>query len=273
MPLLPELGARTLIMGVHNATPDSYSDGGAFPDSSAAVRHALDMERDGADIIDIGGESTRPGSNPVDAEAEQGRVLPLIRALAPLLQRPISIDTYRAATARAAIAAGARIVNDVWGLQRDPDMAAVVAAHDVPVVIMHNRAAADPSIDIVEDMLRFFERSLGIAAKAGIADARILLDPGIGFGKNADQSFEAICAVPRIKALGFPVLVGASRKSLLVRFYAEGVPPRERLFATIGVHMAAVTLGADAIRVHDVRAHVEACRAIEAVMRAQRKAP
>jgi dihydropteroate synthase len=265
--LLPELGQRTLIMGVHNATPDSFSDGGVFTESSAAVRHGLDMEREGADIIDVGGESTRPGSSPVDADEEQRRVLPLIRALAPLLSRPISIDTYRSTTARAAIAAGARIVNDVWGLQRDPEIAAVVAERVVPVVIMHNRESADPAIDIVEDMLRFFERSLAIAAKAGIADSRIVLDPGVGFGKTADQSFAAIRAVPRLKRLGYPVLVGASRKSLLARFYAEGVPPRERLFATLGAHATAVALGADIIRVHDVRAHVEACRAVDALTR------
>ena len=265
--LLPDLGQRTLVMGVHNATPDSFSDGGVYAGSSAAVQHALDMDREGADIIDVGGESTRPGSSPVDAEEERRRVLPLIRTLAPLLARPISIDTYKASTARAALEAGARIVNDVWGLQRDPGMADVVAANEAYVVVMHNRTAADPAIDIVDDIRRFFERSLVIARKAGISEKRILLDPGIGFGKTADQSLEAIRGLPAIKALGFPVLIGVSRKSVLARFYDPGVPPRDRLFATIGAHTVAITLGADVIRVHDVKPHIEACRAADALVR------
>jgi dihydropteroate synthase len=266
---LKGLGARTYVMGVLNVTPDSFSDGGLFADHAAALQHALDMEREGADIIDIGGESTRPGYVPVGTEEEQRRVLPVIRDLAPMLSVPISIDTYRAETARAALQAGARIVNDIWGLQRDPDMAAVVADHGVVAVLMHNRQEADASLDIVLDMLRFFDQSLALARRAGIPDSHVILDPGIGFGKTADQNLEALRRLPELKTLGFPILVGASRKSVLSRFYDPGVPPRDRLFGTLGAHLAAVSRGADIIRAHDVRAHVEACRVADILLRGQ----
>ena len=265
--ILNDLGTRTLIMGVLNVTPDSFSDGGLFRDHAAAVKHACEMEQAGADIIDIGGESTRPGHTPVGAEEEQQRVLPVIRDLAPVLTVPISIDTYRASTARAALAAGARIVNDIWGLQRDGDMAAVVAEHNAHAIIMHNRAEVEVSLDIMADMLRFFDRSLALAHQAGIPDARLILDPGIGFGKTADQNLEALRRLPELKALGFSVLVGASRKSVLSRFYDPQVPPRDRLFGTLGAHVAAVSRGADIVRVHDVTAHVEACRVADMLLR------
>lgn len=265
--ILSDLGSRTLIMGVLNVTPDSFSDGGLFLDPQDALAHAERLEAEGADIIDIGGESTRPGYVPVGPEEEQRRVLPVIRALAPKLTAPISVDTYRASTARAALEAGARIVNDIWGLQHDAEMAAVVAAHDAPVVVMHNRPQADAAIDIVADMLRFFERSLDLARRAGIPDRHVILDPGIGFGKTGEQNIEALRRLPELKALGFPLLVGASRKSVLGRFYAADVPPRERLFGSIGGHVAAVARGADIVRVHDVKAHAEACRVADALVR------
>ncbi|MBF9232324.1 dihydropteroate synthase [Microvirga alba] len=266
---LTSLGSRTLIMGVLNVTPDSFSDGGLFADREAALSHAQDMEREGADAIDVGGESTRPGHVPVGAEEEQRRVLPVVRSLAPVLKIPISIDTYRAVTARMALAAGARIVNDIWGLQRDPDMAAVVAEHRALVVVMHNRAEANAGLDVVADMLRFFEHSLDLARRAGVPDSHVILDPGIGFGKTADQNLEALRRLPELKALGFPVLVGASRKSVLSRFYAPDVLPRDRLFGTLGAHVAAISRGADIIRAHDVRAHVEACRVADILLRGQ----
>ena len=267
MALLPDLGRRTLIMGILNVTPDSFSDGGLFFDREAALRHGRDMEAEGADIIDIGGESTRPGHTEVEAEEEQRRVLPIVQALAPVLRAPISIDTYKASTARAALQAGARIVNDVWGLQRDPDMAHVAAEFAAPVIVMHNRREIDPSLDIIDDMRGFFERSLTLARRAGIPDEHIVLDPGIGFGKSWDQHLDALRRLPEIKALGFPVLVGVSRKSLLGRFYDTNVPPRERLFGTIASHVMAVSLGADIVRVHDIRPHVEACRVADAIRR------
>ncbi|MEZ0168997.1 dihydropteroate synthase [Microvirga sp. TS319] len=265
--ILPGLGSRTLVMGVLNVTPDSFSDGGLFLDLPDALAHAERLEAEGADIIDIGGESTRPGYVPIGPEEEQRRVLPVIRELAPKLTVPISIDTYRAATARAALVAGARIVNDIWGLQHDPDMAAVVAEHGAPVVMMHNRPQADAAIDIVADMLAFFERSLDLARRAGIPDRNVILDPGIGFGKTGEQNIEALRRLPEFKALGFPLLIGASRKSVLGRFYAPDVPPRERLFGSIGGHVAAVARGADIVRVHDVKAHAEACRVADALVR------
>jgi len=266
-PPLTDLGSRTLIMGVLNVTPDSFSDGGLFSNREAALRHALEMQQAGADIIDIGGESTRPGHTPVGTEEEQRRTLPVIQALAGILNVPMSIDTYRAATARAALAAGARIVNDIWGFQHDPDMAATVAEHGAMAVIMHNRAQADPSLDLMADMQRFFERSLDLARLAGIRDTHLILDPGIGFGKTGDQNLEALRRLPELKTMGFPVLVGASRKSVLGRFCKPDVPPRDRLFGTLGAHMAAVARGADIIRVHDVRAHVEACRVADILLR------
>ena len=265
--LLPDLGRRTLIMGILNVTPDSFSDGGLFFDREAALRHGREMEAEGADIIDIGGESTRPGHTEVEAEEEQRRVVPIVQALAPVLRAPISIDTYKASTARAALRAGARIVNDVWGLQRDPDMAHVAAEFGAPVIVMHNRREIDPSLDIIDDMRGFFERSLTLARRAGIPDEHIVLDPGIGFGKSWDQHLDALRRLPEIKALGFPVLVGVSRKSLLGRFYDTNVPPRERLFGTIASHVMAVSLGADIVRVHDIRPHVEACRVADAIRR------
>jgi dihydropteroate synthase len=222
--ILKELGTRTLIMGVLNVTPDSFSDGGLFSDHATAVKHVCEMEKAGADIIDVGGESTRPGHTPVGAEEEQRRVIPVIQTLASVLKVPVSIDTYRALTAQAALLAGARIVNDIWGFQRDPDMPAVVAEYDACAVVMHNRDEVDVSLDIVADMLRFFERSLALARQAGIPDARLILDPSIGFGKTADQNLQVLHRLPELKAMGFPVLVGASRKSVLSRFYHPQVP-------------------------------------------------
>lgn len=263
---LPDLGRRTLVMGILNVTPDSFSDGGLFQGREAALAHAAELESEGAHVIDIGGESTRPGHTPVPAEEEQRRVLPVIEALAPRAGVPISIDTYKASTARAALGAGARIVNDVWGLQREPDIAAVAAEFGAPVVVMHNREAVDGDIDIIDDMRRFFERSLNIARRAGIPDRHVILDPGIGFGKTWEQHLEALRRLPEIKAFGFPVLVGVSRKSVLGRVHNTAVPPRERLFGSIAGHVTAVTLGADIIRVHDVRPHMEAVQVVDAIM-------
>ena len=254
-------------MGILNVTPDSFSDGGLFATPDAAVAHGVALERDGADIVDIGGESTRPGYAPVPPDEEQRRVLPIIRNLAPRLRVPISIDTYKAATARLALTAGARIVNDVWGLQREPDIASVAAAHGAPVIVMHNRDRSDPAIDIIDEMLRFFERSLAIARRAGIPDRDIVLDPGIGFGKTAKQHLEALRRLPEIRALGFPILVGVSRKSILGRIHGGDTAPRDRLYGSIAAHVLAAKLGADIVRVHDVAAHVEALRAADAITR------
>ncbi|WP_375466226.1 dihydropteroate synthase [uncultured Methylobacterium sp.] len=258
-------------MGILNVTPDSFSDGGRFLGEEAACRQADALVAEGAALVDIGGESTRPGHVPVSADAEQARVLPVVRALAPRLGVPISIDTYKASTARAALTAGARIVNDVWGLQREPDIAHVAAGYGAPVMIMHNREAVDAGLDIVADMLRFFEVSLGIARRAGIADGDIVLDPGIGFGKSWEQHLEALRRLPEIRALGFPVLVGVSRKSLLGRLHDRETAPSDRLHGSLAIHALAATRGADIVRVHDVAAHVDAMRAVDAVMRPERR--
>ncbi|KQP25118.1 dihydropteroate synthase [Methylobacterium sp. Leaf102] len=268
--LLPDLGQRVLVMGILNVTPDSFSDGGRFADPGPARAQAETLVAEGAALIDIGGESTRPGHTPVSAEEEQARILPVIRDLASRLPVPISVDTYKAATARVALEAGARIVNDVWGLQREPDIAHVAADHGAPVMVMHNRETIEPGIDIVADMLRFFERSLAIARLAGIRDADIVLDPGIGFGKSWEQHLDALRRLPEIVALGFPVLVGVSRKSLLGRLHNTETKPVDRLFGSLASHVLAATLGAGIVRVHDVAPHVDALRVVDAVMRPER---
>ena len=265
--LLPDLGRRTLVMGILNVTPDSFSDGGRFDEAGAALAQATALAGEGADLIDVGGESTRPGHTPVSAEDEQARVLPVIAALAERLAVPISIDTYKASTAKVALQAGAGIVNDVWGLQREPDIAHVAAGHGAPVIAMHNRETIDPAIDIIADMLRFFERTLAIARGAGIPDGDIVLDPGIGFGKSWAQHLEALRRLPEIVALGFPVLVGVSRKSLLGRLHDRETKPADRLVGSLASHVLAATLGAGIVRVHDVAPHVEALRVADAVMR------
>jgi dihydropteroate synthase len=251
-------------MGILNLTPDSFSDGGQFIDPEKAVAHARRMIAEGADIIDIGAESTRPygGAVRVTASEELRRLAPV---LAPIrvLGVPISIDTMKAEVARWAFDQGAAMVNDVWGLQRDPDMAATVSENDMPVVIMHNREAADPEIDIMADIEAFFARSLAIAAQAGIARDRMVLDPGIGFGKTPEQSMEAIARLGRLKAFGLPLLVGASRKRFIDK--VSPAPPDRRLGGSIAAHVLSVLNGAAIIRVHDVAETVQALKVVAAI--------
>lgn len=250
---------RTLVMGVLNVTPDSFSDGGQFSDFERAYERARAIAAEGADILDIGGESTRPGSTPVSAEDELTRVLPVVRRAALDVSCPISIDTYKAAVAERAIEAGARIVNDVWGLQRDSAMAGVVAAGGVGVIVMHNRTSVDGSIDILDDVLRYLERSLDLARRAGIDERRIVVDPGIGFGKTLEQNLLLIARLGVLRErLGRTVLLGASRKSMIGRIFPS--EPMERLPGTIALHTAGVLAGADIIRAHDVLEAVQAAR-------------
>jgi dihydropteroate synthase len=251
-------------MGILNVTPDSFSDGGAFLSPDAAVAHAEQMVAEGADIIDIGAESSRPYGNAIAVSAEEElRRLEFVLSAAVRMGPPVSIDTMKATVAAWALDRGAAIVNDVWGLQRDPDMAGVVAHHRVPVIVMHNRAAADPQIDIMADIAAFFERSLAIAARAGIRRDSIVLDPGIGFGKTPEQSMTAIARLDRMKTFGLPLLVGASRK----RFIDSVVPapPDRRLGGSIAAHILAVERGASLIRAHDVAATVQAMRVMAAI--------
>jgi dihydropteroate synthase len=259
---------RPIVMGILNLTPDSFADGGRFDDPARALAHARRMIAEGADIVDVGGESTRPypGMHPVSADEELARLMPVLPQVVAL-GVPVSIDTMKAAVASRALAAGAAIVNDVWGLQHDPEMAGVVAAHRVPVVVTHNREAADPAIDILADIEAFFARSLDIAARAGIERRRIVLDPGIGFGKTAEQSLAAIAGLGRLRAFGLPLLVGLSRK----RFINAVVPtaPQERLAGSIAGNVLAVLEGAAIVRVHDVAETLQALR-VAAAIRAAR---
>jgi dihydropteroate synthase len=257
-----------LLMGVLNVTPDSFSDGGRFLQPPEAIEHARRMAAEGADIIDIGAESTRPygGMRPVTADEERARIEPILPAVATL-GVPVSIDTMKAAVAAWALEAGAVIVNDVWGLQRDPDMAPVVAEHGAPVIIMHNRDAADPSIDIIADVTDFFSRSLEIAWSAGISHDRIVLDPGIGFGKTPEQSLACIARLDIWRGFDLPILLGASRK----RFISSIVPsePEARLPGSIAAHLIAAERGAAIIRTHDVAATAQALAVAVAIRRAR----
>ena len=265
-PLLRKLLAKPYpaVMGVLNVTPDSFSDGGQFYAPGRALRHAQRLVAEGADIIDVGAESTRPygGTRPVMEDEELRRLEPILRDVVKL-GVPVSIDSMKAKVVGVALDAGVTIANDVWGLQRDPDMAALVAARNVPVIVMHNRYTADPAIDIMQDMSDFFKRSLDIAAKAGIPQGNIVLDPGIGFGKTAEQSMTALARLDQLSAFDLPILIGASRK----RFIATVGPaePEERLGGSIAAHLIAAQRGAGIIRAHDVAETVQALRLATAI--------
>jgi len=258
-----KLGGRTLVMGIINMTPDSFSDGGLYADAGAAVRAGLHMIEEGADIVDVGGESTRPGYVAVDAGEELKRALPVIAGLVQQTDIPVSIDTYKAAVAKAALEQGARMVNDIWGLQRDPDMAGVVAAAGAAVVLMHNRGRVEPAIDILDDIRVFFANSLARARAAGIREDRIVLDPGIGFGKTLEQNLSVLARLDELHEIGFPILLGTSRKSFIGRLSPS--EPRERLPGTLAANVFAVLGRVAILRVHDVAAHVQALRVAEAI--------
>jgi len=259
---------RPVVMGILNVTPDSFSDGGEFFDPTVAIAHARRMAAEGADVLDIGAESTRPygGMQPVSLDEEIARLTPVLPEVVGL-GIAVSIDTVKAKTAAWALDRGATIVNDVWGLQRDPDMARIVADRKVPVIAMHNRDAADPAIDIMEDVRAFFSRSLDIAAKAGIARERIVLDPGVGFGKTPEQSITVIARLAEFRAFGLPLLMGLSRK----RFIASVSPsqPQQRIGGSIAGNVLAVLAGADILRVHDVVETVQALRVMAAIEKAR----
>jgi len=260
--------ARPLVMGVLNITPDSFSDGGRHLDPQAAMVHARRLAAEGADILDVGAESTRPygGAVRISLEEERARLAPLLSDVIAL-GVPVSIDTLKAAIAAWALDLGAAIVNDVWGLQGDADMARVVAEHQAPVVIMHNRMTVDPAIDIIAEVTDFFRRSLDIAARAGIPRQRIVLDPGIGFGKTAEQSLTCIARLDAWREFGAPLLVGASRK----RFIHSIAPsePMDRLGGSLAAHLLAVENGATIVRVHDVAATAQALAVASAIRRAR----
>jgi dihydropteroate synthase len=264
-PVLQTLLSRPYpaIMGVLNVTPDSFSDGGMFLAPDRALAQARCMVAEGADIIDVGAESTRPyGAQPVPAEQEIKRLKPVLGDLV-FLGVPISIDSMKAKVAGFALQCGAAIVNDVWGLQRDDGMAELVAARNAAVIVMHNREQVDPELDIMCDVAAFFYRSLDIAAKAGIPPGHVVLDPGIGFGKTPEQSMTVMARLDELGVFGCPILVGASRK----RFISSVVPsePMERLGGSIAAHLIATQRGARIIRTHDVAETAQALRVANAI--------
>ena len=260
---LAAVAARPLLMGILNLTPDSFSDGGRFFSPDAAVAQARKLAAEGADIIDVGAESTRPGATPVPQDAELWRIEPILGAVRAAVATPISIDTYKAAVARRAVELGACVVNDVWGLQHDPAMAATVAETGAAVVVMHNRAAVDPALDILSDMRRFFDASLALAQRENIPRHHIMLDPGIGFGKTQVQNLQALQGLAHFADYGLPLLVGVSRKSLLGAVLGSTVD--QRLIGTISANLSAAARGARIFRVHDVAEHVAALRVFEAI--------
>jgi dihydropteroate synthase len=247
------IGTRPVIMGIVNVTPDSFSDGGRFATRDPALAQAQALVSAGADIVDVGAESTRPGHTPLNAEEEWARLEPLLAALVAQAGAPVSIDTYKAETARRALALGVCLVNDIWGLQRDPLMAPTIAQAGAAVVIMHNRETTEPQIDIIADMKRFFACSLEIARRAGVPERHILLDPGIGFGKSREQNYDALRATPELLALGFPLLIGVSRKSIF-KGLGDGVL-EGRLVGTLAANLLAARDGAQVFRVHDAAEH------------------
>ena len=226
------LGAMPVIMGILNVTPDSFSDGDSYADTDAVVRRAQEMVRQGVSILDVGGESTRPGADEVSAQAELDRVIPAIDALMAVnTSKPISIDTYKAVVADQAIQAGANIINDVHGLQREPEIADVAALYKTPVIIMHWDKQRDASLDVISEMRRYFAVSLEIAAKAGIAKNGVILDPGFGFAKSVRENYEILRRMSEFQDLGYPLLAGTSRKSMIGKLL--DIPAEERLAATI----------------------------------------
>ncbi len=265
-------GDRTYLMGVLNVTPDSFSDGGEFNTLEAARDRARYLAQVGADLLDVGGQSTRPGATIISLEEELARTIPVIQALRAELDTPISIDTTRATVAAAAVAAGADLVNDVSGGQDDPEMFPTVARLGVPYVLMHRRGTPQTMQqqteyqDLVGEILEFLQRQRAQAVAAGILAQNLIFDPGLGFAKTADQSFDLIRATPRFRALGQPILLGPSRKSFL-GYLLNRPEPKERLWGTAAACCGAIAYGADLLRVHDVAAMADVCRVADRLFR------
>jgi dihydropteroate synthase len=245
-----DYSSKTLIMGILNVTPDSFSDGGRYNRVEAAVEHAQQMVEDGADIIDIGGESTRPGATKVSLEEELERVIPVVSQVSQHVKAPISVDTYKAEVAKQAIEAGAHIINDVWGAKADPKMAEVAAFYDVPIILMHNRENRHYE-NLISDMLSDLYESIKIAKAAGVRDEQIILDPGIGFAKGFEENLEVMQNLERFTTLGYPVLLGTSRKRMIG--HVLDLPPQERGEGTAATVCLGITKGIHLTRVHDVK--------------------
>jgi dihydropteroate synthase len=270
------LGGRTLIMGVLNVTPDSFSDGGAYLDSEAAVARALVLERDGADILDVGGESTRPGATPISAKQELRRILPIIEILRGKLRIPISVDTQKAEVAEAALASGAAILNDISALRADARLAKVAARAHAPMILMHMRGTPRTmqrgpfARDVIRDVMTGLREAVARARRAGLAKSQILLDPGIGFGKTHKQNFEILARLPEFARLGYPLVLGTSRKGFLGKAMARpgerDLPPGERLLGTAATVTASILGGAHIVRVHDVAEIARVTRVADAIL-------
>jgi dihydropteroate synthase len=269
------LGERTLIMGVLNVTPDSFSDGGKFFDVKRAVRHALAMQLDGADIIDIGAESTRPGSRAISPAEELRRLLPVLEALRGILEIPISVDTQKSAVAELALGAGAEIVNDISGLRSDPELASVAAKYGAPLILMHMRGTPRTmqkgpfARDVMRDVLSGLRTSIATAKKFGVRRSQIVIDPGIGFGKRYSQNYELLAKLRELAKLGYPVMIGASRKGFLGATLAKNGKPAsadERMWATAATVAASILNGAHIVRVHDVAEMAMVARVTNAVL-------
>ena len=271
------LGDRTLVMGILNVTPDSFSDGGQLLDVAAAVDAGKRMADEGADLLDVGGESTRPGANPTPASEERKRILPVIEALASCVHIPISVDTYKASTAAAALSAGASLVNDVSGLRYEPDLAGVVAERKVPIILMHTRGRSRDMYqqavyhEVVDEVLDEIRESMAFAAGSGIAKDQMLVDPGLGFAKEPIHSFEVLARLSQFSELGRPVVVGPSRKGFLTRPLGREVPPGNRDWPTAAAVATAVLAGAHIVRVHAAREMVEVVRVADEIRKYHRE--
>ncbi|MCX8130759.1 MAG: dihydropteroate synthase [Clostridia bacterium] len=259
------IGEKTYVMGILNITPDSFSDGGKYNNLEIAVRRAREMVEEGADIIDVGGESTRPGYEPVDAFEEINRVVPVVERLIREIKVPVSVDTSKALVAEKALQAGAHIINDVWGLQKDPDIAEVVSKYGAGVVMMHNKDNREYS-DLMGDIVKFLRRSIEIAEKAGIARESMAVDPGIGFGKTLEHNLEVMRRLKELNSLELPVLLGTSRKSMIGNIL--DLPVNERLEGTAATITVGISNGVDIIRVHDVKEMTRVARMTDAMVRA-----
>ncbi|KJS85288.1 MAG: dihydropteroate synthase [Peptococcaceae bacterium BICA1-8] len=259
------MGSRTYIMGILNVTPDSFSDGGDFVDLEQAVAHAHLMVREGADIIDIGGESTRPGFEEISTEEELGRILPVVKRLVKEVEVPVSVDTYKAMVAKEVLMAGADIINDIWGLKKDPGIAEVIAKGQIPAVIMHNQVGTDYQNDIMEEIKLSLQESINIALDAGVRKENIILDPGIGFGKNPEQNMVVMARLHELNELGYPILLGTSRKSMLGKIL--DLPPKDRIEGTLATTVMGIMQGIDIVRVHDVKENWRAAKVTDAIIR------
>jgi dihydropteroate synthase len=253
-----EWGSRTYVMGIVNVTPDSFSGDGLGDDQAGAVAQGLRMVKEGADLLDVGGESTRPGHVPINATDEISRTDTVVRRLSRESGVPVSIDTYKLEVAEAGVAAGATILNDIWGLTRSPAMANLAARHDCALVVMHNQDGTDYANDLMEEIKRFLRESARLAEAAGVPRERVIIDPGIGFGKTADQNWVVMRRLDELKELGLPILIGTSRKSFIGKLL--DLPVDERVEGTAATVTASVLRGADIVRVHDVEAMTRAAR-------------